>query len=232
MSISEDIQKLSPGAIIELYELDTTPIGGSEIDRFHSGLNGIGNSIIWDGNSYTQFPLEATGFEMNGQGQSPRPTIQLSNIGGVIGAVSLQMGDLLDSKLTRIRTFARYLDAVNFPGGVNPDADPNAILDIQVFYVDRKSGENKIFVEYELAAASDLVGVKIPLRQVITNVCPWKYRSPECSYTGPPVADTTDSPTDSPTNDRCGKRITSCKLRFGSNSVLPYGGFPGSGISQ
>jgi phage-related protein len=30
--------------------------------------------------------------------------------------------------------------------------------------------------------------------------------------------------------DQCGKRLDSCKLRFGEGAVLPYGGFPAAGL--
>jgi lambda family phage minor tail protein L len=230
MSIESDIQKLNPSALVELFELDTTEIGGSDVDRFHAGVNALGNEVVWNGNTYTKFPLIASGFEMNGQGQNPRPTIQVSNIGGIIGAVSAGLQDLLGAKVTRIRTLVKYLDAVNFPGGVNPDADPNAILDQQVFFVDRKASENRMFIEYELAAASDLAGVFIPLRQVVANVCPWRYRGAQCGYDGDPVADVNDQPTTDASADKCGKRLNSCKMRFGEFAELPFGGFPAAGL--
>lgn len=230
MSIQSDIQKLAPGAIIELFELDTTGIGGDGVDRFHAGVNGLGSDVVWNGNTYTRYPLMASGFEANGQGQNPRPTVQLSNVGGILGAASAALDDLLGAKFTRIRTFARYLDAVNFSGGVNPDADPNAIIDTQIFYVDRKANENKLLIEYELAAASDLEGVAIPLRQVIANVCSWRYRGSECGYTGGAVADVNDQPTADLSADKCGKRLGSCKMRFGEYAELPFGGFPAAGL--
>lgn len=33
-------------------------------------------------------------------------------------------------------------------------------------------------------------------------------------------------------NDRCGKRLQSCKLRFGTNGALPFGGFPGANLTR
>ncbi|HEU4709604.1 MAG TPA: phage minor tail protein L [Methylophilaceae bacterium] len=226
MSIASDIQKLDPGSIIELFELDTTGIGGSGIDRFHSGVNGLSANVVWQGNTYTKYPISASGFEKTGSGPAPRPSLQVANLDGLIGAFAAEFDDLLNAKITRKRTFAKYLDAVNFASGVNPTADPNAGFDDEVYYVARKANENKIFVEFELAAANDLNGVYIPLRQVIANVCPWRYRSAECSYSGGAVADINDVPTTDSAQDQCGKRLTSCKLRFGEYNPLPYGGYP------
>lgn len=231
MSIASDIQKLAPGALVELFELDATAIGGTGIDRFHAGANGLGGDVVWQGNTYTRFPLEAEGFDLTSSGQSPRPRLRVANIGGVFAALAAELDGLVNAKVTRKRTFSRYLDAVNFPGGVNPEADPNAGFDDEVYYIDRKS-ENKIYVEFELSAACDLAGVQLPRRQVIANVCIWKYRGGECGYAGGAVALANDQPTTDIALDRCGKRVTSCKLRFGSNAELPYGGFPATGLTR
>jgi phage-related protein len=72
-------------------------------------------------------------------------------------------------------------------------ADPHAKFPDEIWYVDRKSNENRSVVEFELASKFDLVGVVLPRRQIIANVCQWRYRSAECGYTGPPVADANDN---------------------------------------
>jgi len=74
----------------------------------------------------------------------------------------------------------------------------------------------------------DLTNVKLPKGQITKNVCAWRYRSAECSYTGGAVANQMDIITTDLNQDKCGHRVESCKLRFGANGVLPYGGFPGS----
>lgn len=228
MSITTDIQKLEPGAIVELFELDLTPYGG-ELLRFHAGTNGLLSNVVWDGNPYTAFPVKATGFEFNGQGQAARPKLLAANVAGSITALVLQYDDIVGAKVTRIRTLAKYLDAVNFAGGVNPSADPTAEFPSDIFYIDRKSTETNEFVEFELAAAMDVTGVKLPRRQVVQNVCPWGYRSAECGWTGTSYFDANDAST-TLGNDVCGKRLSSCKVRFGQYAELPFGGFPAAGL--
>ncbi|ATE60173.1 phage minor tail protein L [Thauera sinica] len=234
MSVTADIQSLTPGTLIELFMLDTTPAGEPSIYRFHAGANGLGVGIVWGGLTFTQFPVEASGFERRSSGTLPRPVIRVANVDGLIGALALQLDDLIGSKLTRIRTFAKYLDAVNFPGAVNPTADPNQVLDQEIWVVDRKARANNIYVDFELATPFDVAGVKLPRRQVIQNTCSWLaiggYRGPYCGYTGGPVADRNDTPVGTLTEDRCGGRLASCKLRFGEYSPLPFGGFPGVGL--
>lgn len=228
-AITSEVQKLAPSAIIELYQLDTTNISG-EIFYFHAGTNGLRTRVVWQGQAYEPFPIKISGFEFNGNGQLPRPKLVVANVTGAISTLVLLYQDLLGAKLIRKRTFAKYLDAVNFDGGVNPTADATAEFADDVFFIDRKSNENKQTVEFELAAAFDVTGVKLPRRQIVQNVCPWKYRGAECGYTGTAYFNISDVSVGSAALDVCGKRLDSCKLRFGENNELPFGGFPASGL--
>jgi lambda family phage minor tail protein L len=197
--IASEIQKLEPSAIIELFELDSTELGG-EVFRFHNGTNKLHQNLVWQGNTYVRFPINVSGFEITGQGQFPRPTVTVSNVMSAMTTVLLQYGDLIGSKFTRKRTLLKYLDAVNFPGGVNSDADPTVFLADDVYYVDRKSLEDQDQVQFELASVVDLQGVRIPARTVIQNVCPWIYRGPDCNYTGIPLWDENDNVLPMPTS--------------------------------
>ena len=223
MAVRSDIQKLEPGALVEFYEIDSTSLGGT-IDRFHAGVNEKGLDVVWQGQTYLRFPIKAEGFTKTSEGTLPRPVLTVSNVGGFVGALIRPYDDFIGAKVTRKRTFVKYLDAVNFTAG-NPSADPNAHFDDEIYYIDRKADENNSYISFELAASWDVAGVKLPRRRVIKTVCPWKYRSSECSYTGGPVATITDEPTTDSNLDQCGKRLSSCALRF--SGVLPFGGFPG-----
>jgi lambda family phage minor tail protein L len=215
-----DLQAVAPSAVIELFELELTAAlhGISETYRFHAGtsLNANGE-LKWNGNSYTRFPVEAEGFEYSGNGQLPRPKLRVSNIMGTITALLLSLPDGMEgAKVTRIRTLARYLDAANFPGNTNPygTPDPTAEFPREIFYVDRKSVETRDVVEFELAAAFDLQGVRAPKRQCIANICQWVYRSPECGYTAEAYYNSNDQAVANAAQDVCGKRLSSCEARF------------------
>ncbi|MBA0284475.1 phage minor tail protein L [Stenotrophomonas maltophilia] len=116
----------------------------------------------------------------------------------------------------------------------NPTADPNEHFLDEIWFIERKVSETKEVVEFELTTAIDLNGEQLPGRQIISGVCGWLirggYRGPFCGYTGPAVADANDVPTTDPARDQCGGRVGSCKLRFGADKPLPYGGFPASGL--
>ena len=75
-SIFNDISKINPGSVIELFTLTlkTALHGANTVYRFHSGSNETNQNIVWAGNSYTKFPIVAEGFAFQ-RGQLPRPKI-------------------------------------------------------------------------------------------------------------------------------------------------------------
>ena len=229
MTIQSEIQSLAPSALIELFTLDLGLQGGPTL-HFHAGTNGQEADIIWQGQTYTRFPVKAEGFKQSATGALPRPTLTASNINGYLGALARAYQGFGGCKLTRTRTFGRFLDAANFPGG-NPQADPSQHLPPEIWFVDRKASEDGQTISFELASSLDLVAVKLPRRQYIQNACTWVYRGADCGYTGGPVADAGGNTTSNPALDVCGKQLTDCKLRFGDDAILPFGGFPGCGLT-
>ena len=180
--VFSEIQKINPSAIIELFtlQLDNALHGATTIYRFHSGSNLNANGqIVWAGNSYQRIPIEATGFAYQ-RGQIPRPKLVISNAFGTISAILEAVNlvtvgnDLTGATFTRIRTMARFLDAVNFPGNSNPlgTPDPTAEFKRQIYTVDRKAAENRNVVEFELAGAIDMAGVRAPKRQCTRALFP------------------------------------------------------------
>lgn len=226
MTIATEIQSLSPTQMVEFFVLDLTPITPGEIMYFHSGINQLQQVIVWQGQQYFPLPIEAEGFDMNTKGTLPRPKIRLANVDGLFSAEVYLNDDFVGCKVTRKRTFARFLDAVNFPGGVNAEADPTQYLPDEIWIIDQKIAENRYIVEWELASAFDLQNVQLPARQMIKDTCTWKYRGADCGYTGTLYFDEADQSVSTSTADVCGKRVRSCRLRH-QNVVVPFGGFPG-----
>ena len=180
--IFSDLQNINPSAIIELFtlQLDSGFHGATTIYRFHAGSNLNANGkIVWNSNEYLRFPIEVTGFAFQ-KGQLPRPKMRISNATGLMSAILLTVNetttgnDLTGAVLTRIRTLAKFIDAVNFSGGSNPlgTPDPTAEFPIEKYTIDRKSSENREVVEFELAAPTDLAGVRIPGRQCTRSIFP------------------------------------------------------------
>tara|TARA_R100000030_G_scaffold74920_1_gene58067 strand:+ start:4444 stop:5337 length:894 start_codon:yes stop_codon:yes gene_type:complete len=233
-SAYEELSKINPSAIIELFQLrlDSALHGSSDVYRFHAGANAaVTGNIVFDGETYSRIPLKADGFEYTNTGTLPRPTLTVSNLSGTISALLLLVNattagnDLGGAEVRRIRTLKKYLDGESA-------ADPNAQFPQERWFIDRKTSEMRDSVTFELASKFDLAGQKIPKRQIIANICQWKYRSSECSYTGSNYFDVDGNPVGTLAEDVCGKRVASCKLRFGNNNELPFGSFPGAGLTK
>jgi len=231
-SVYEELAVLGPNAIIELFELqlDTTLHGASTTYYWHNGVNAaVTGNIVFASNTYVRLPVEATGFDYTSSGSLPRPTLRISNLFSDMTTLLLLVNattpgnDLGGATVRRIRTLKKFLDG-------EAAADPNARFPTEIWYVDRKSNENRDLVEFELASKFDLAGVMLPQRQIIANVCQWKYRGAECGYTGSNYWNVNDQVVGTLAADVCGKRVESCKLRFGATAELPFGSYPGSGL--
>lgn len=265
----EELQKLAPTAVIDLFELRLTQAVNNvdETLYYHSGTNNLVGSIIFNGKTYPAVPVEMTGLETSGKGIIARPTLKVANANGAISSLIVQQDyNPLKAQVVRIRTFKKFIDAANFEIdnyltnidtwitmdiGSNVVPDPAAKTE-EVWYIDRVAEENLSFVEFELVAKLDLTNLELPRRQV-TEFCPWKYRGNECGYVAKryfQIEDTEISKAEmqslatinSLTFDQavdkfdvCGKRVSSCRLRFpdneGKNDVsIPFGGFLGSRV--
>ena len=218
-----------------------TSIGSDGLIGSDSGLIGkvfdVGTdkvwqrNIIWQGETFEPMALEVSGLEMRSDGKASAPTLSMTNnIGGIQNAVSaycLQFSDFAGAKLKVITTLAKYLDAENFSGG---NATASSEAKDQLWYIEQKTSENAQAVTFELSNPVDFEGLRIPVRQ-ISNYCNWaafgNYRGEECQYMGAEMFTDKDIPTDNPALDRCGGRLSSCRVR---KNELRFGGFPASSL--
>lgn len=227
MTIAQDANTLTPGTIVELFEIDLSRYSAPSL-RFHNGVNELGSDVVWQGNTYVRFPIETAEFAASGQGTLPRPKLAVANPTGMISALCKLYGDLVGCQLTRRRTLLHYLDAVNFAEG-NPSADPTEHFPDEVFRINQKLSETREQVSFELAAAWDAEGKKLPGRQFIQNACPapWVYRGEGCAYAGAACFDANDNPVASLSEDVCGRRLSSCEARGNQQN---FGGFASVGV--
>ena len=230
-SIQEQLQSLEPSAIIELFQLELTEAvnGVDQTYYYHAGTNELTADVVFNGLTYAATAIQIDGFATATKGVLPRPTMRIANISNTISALLL-LYNPLQAKVTRIQTCKKFLDAVNFTGGTNATADPTAKFEDQIYYIDRVASENPTMVEFELASKLDLINLALPRRQVLEH-CPWVYREDStCGYKGKKFFDINNNPT-TEANDVCGKRYTSCTLRFPEGD-LPFGGFPGARLQM
>ena len=286
--IISDINGLEPGELVDLFELDLSSGSAAasvNIFRWHAGQNENLQEIVWQGNRYSAFPIEASGFEWSGKGAIPRPSLTVANITTLLTSVINSYDDLVGAKVTRKRTFAKYLDSYCYTGGypaggvcsgesggspfslsksdcldstkngsvgtwtvynsttcaasnsntgiwyASALADDDAYFAEEVWYIDRKVLETRTHIQFELTAAHDVQGVRLPARSVVANLCPWTYKGVECGYSGTSYFDIDNVSTNS-VGDVCSKNFRGCELRFPEPQVIPFGGFPGAGMNM
>lgn len=228
-TIESAVQEFSPGNLVELYVVDLTVLGGG-ITRWANSAH-ASTAITFDGDIYTPIAIEAEGFEWNGRGAIPTPTIRLFPSDGIKAAM-LAYGDLIGGKITRIKTFSRFLDG-------EPDANPDERFPDEIYFFEQKTQFNKNVVEWSLSSVLDQEGVIIPKVLFLKDICQLKYRRYNgvgfdyvasidggCPYNGASYYDV-DGNVVTMSLDKCGKRLTECKRRFGDYAVLPFMAFPG-----
>lgn len=229
--INVENSTLESSSLISLYEIDVTDIATTDalvkafrsinfnynptdtqkVFRFHNNLKLINQNITFDSKVYVALPIEVSGFEITSKGTLPTPKLSMvaSSDGDAFFTnfkIFLRyLNGLVGSKVSRIRTFIKYIDGVNFYSNWNnavsctsqgsltlidetliPPADfcpdPNAIFPKDVFYVDRKSMESRSIVELELSSLIDVQGILLPARMVLEKKCFWQYRGEGCCY--------------------------------------------------
>lgn len=182
MSLEIDVQQGWHDAIVEMFDIDLSPITGNANDLYYftNQLGPNDEKIQWQGNTYEPLPIISAGYEKSTTGQIAQPTLTVANILGTFTELISQYDDLVGAKVTRRRTLGKYLDG-------QAEADSLQEFPIDIYYIERKAEENALSITWELASILDLEGLKLPRRIIIQNLCLWRYRSSECGYTGAPL---------------------------------------------
>jgi lambda family phage minor tail protein L len=226
-------QQLTPGTLIDLFDINMTEIGGG-VYHFTPGVLG-GNKPIWRGVTYEPLPITATGFEKNGRGEQPTPTLSMPATQLIIATV-IAMDDLRRAKVTRWQVYEDNLD-----NGTNPY---DAYFPPEIYMIQQKTRHNTQtgIIEWELSTGLDLWGDQVPRRPATQRVCMWRYRvfdggafsyeRATCPYAGNSYYNEDGVRVVNPVQDKCGKSLEDCILRFGEHSPLPIGAFPGIGTSR
>ncbi|EPN7550455.1 phage minor tail protein L, partial [Escherichia coli] len=187
-SLNESVKSEQSPRVV-LWEIDLTVQGGERY-FFCNELNEKGEPVTWQGRQYQVYPIDGSGFEMNGKGSSARPSLTVSNLFGLVTGMAEDLQSLVGATVVRRRVYARFLDAVNFVAG-NPEADPEQELSDR-WVVEQMSELTAMTASFVLATPTETDGALFPGRIMLANTCMWTYRSDECGYTGGAVADEFD----------------------------------------
>ena len=204
--IVKELLKMQPDALIEFFEIDFSNlqsdfsmlekkhrvnISADPVYRFTSNINGT-KPLFWQGKAYQPLPIDVEGLESTSDGRLPRPKLRLSNPSGILSSIVASNYDFHACRVTRKRTFAKFIDDANFPENLTTykdvdSADPkttnrnkdindlnpfggkqdfDAHLPDEVYYIHRKVAENKSVLEFELTSILEVSDAKFPGRTI------------------------------------------------------------------
>lgn len=233
MTLALDLQSAYVGQLITLFQLDCTKFADGSILYFTPTAESS-TPIVFGGITYTPVEIKADGFEYNGQGAFPTPTLALSNVGQLASALVLAYDDLIGATVTRLRTLRPYLD-----DGTTPD--PLQIFTPDVYVVEQKTLHTNVEIEWKLSASVDQQDIMIPASNLLRDYCErifrrwdpitnaFNYNHATCRYSGA-MYKLDNSSTITGSLDACPKTITGCKVRFGATASLQFKGCPGIGL--
>lgn len=197
--IQVESSALETSGLITLFELDISSalqnigIFVNESEKyfyFHNNTKLIITDIKFQGKTYAICPIQATGFDITSQGTLPTPLLSMTVSDDGISSFNLlkqklkYIGDLVGCKITRRRTFAKFLSLNNFNiNNIPSSIDVNELAELPPdrWIINRKSNENKNILEYELTSVLDLENIKLPKRLMVKK-CVATYRGEGCLY--------------------------------------------------
>lgn len=146
---------------VELFRVDLTPLGGS-VYLFTNFANPDGTPLSFNGQTYQFLPIQAEGWDFTSTGTPPKPMLTVSNVSKTLLYDVISLGDLVGGTVTRIRTFAKYLD-----NGSSPDG--SRFLGPETYIIEQKTGHNEQFIAFQLTSIFDRLGMRLPRRQVLRD---------------------------------------------------------------
>ena len=228
------LQSLYPGEIITLVEIDGTRFGAN-IYRLHNEniaytpeellqARQTGTlpekNIIFRGDVYGARPFGISGINFTSNGKAEKPQLTLSNVDSQVSALIRAYNGMMQAKVT---IWITPSDLIDKSGNV-ADGDYRKM----VYYIERPNFCNQSTARFDLTTPYDMDGIMIPPRTA-QSVCYWAqrgwYRSGKgCGYNGSRMFDKDNNPVSDPSQDYCAGTATACKLRFGADRELDFGG--------
>ncbi len=151
-----------------LWEIDLTEVGGERY-FFCNEQNEKGEPVTRQGRQYQAYPIQGTGFELNGKGSAARPTLTVSNLHGMVTGMAEDLQSLVGGTVVRRKVYARFLDAVNFVNG-NSDADPEQEV-ISRWRIEQCSELSAVSASFVLSTPTETDGAVFPGRIMLANTC-------------------------------------------------------------
>ena len=155
-------QKLNYGTILELLEIDCTPIGG-QVHRICSSRQTTG-SVQFLGMFFAPVPYQSEGWAWDGSGNAPRPEVTIADVDGIMLYEAALHQDLVGMKVRRWVTTTELLATGSYYGP-------------EIWRVLKKSEANGQYIKFELGTLLDMASVMVPRRQMLKKDFPALGRS-------------------------------------------------------
>lgn len=235
MAIKADEQLLALDAVVFLLTIDATGIGGSVL-RIATG-NKDGAAVSFGGVSYRALPCRVTGLRLGGT-RPAEPLLEVAEEDAMLMSLTAGREDLSGATVTRLRTLKKYLDG-------EPGADATQHWPADTWRITGSAKREKAVVAWRLGSFLATDSAYLPGREVLRDVCSWRYRrhdesmpdkfdytNAQCPYRGEGTYNNRDEVVSNAAADVCSRRLSGCQLRFGMAAELPFGGFAGVGRGQ
>lgn len=146
------------GEFVTLYQIDCSNLGGSKFYFTPSS----GTPVVFDSIQYNPLPISIDGLERQLDQAPSRPTMSVDNIGQMLMASVLSLGDLVGAKVTVIRTMGNFLDG-------HADADPTERFPVLRYTVIRMQALSRTMIKFVLATDLDRPITMLPRRQCLKS---------------------------------------------------------------
>ncbi|MGJ0728069.1 phage minor tail protein L, partial [Escherichia coli] len=140
-SLNESVKSEQSPRVV-LWEIDLTVQGGERY-FFCNELNEKGEAVTWQGRQYQAYPIDGSGFEMNGKGSSARPSLTVSNLFGLVTGMAEDLQSLVGATVVRRRV------------------------------VEQMSELTAMTASFVLATPTETDGALFPGRIMLANTCMW-----------------------------------------------------------
>ncbi len=156
MAIKTDVRQQATEAIIDLFELDCTVLGGS-VYRFSPQIGRNYVAVTFNNQTWQPMPIMIENLSYSGSEAPAKPSLSISNISGVMLPAVITLGDIVGAKLTRWRTTEKYLGTGSTPSGIE-------FLPKDIWLVERKEHQNKHSIKWMLTSELNRADRRLPRR--------------------------------------------------------------------
>lgn len=228
------LQSLYPGEIVTLVEIDGSKFGArkycfhaenisytpEELMIAHETGELPPKDIIFQGETFGARPFGVSGINFTSNGKADKPQLTISNLDSRVSALVREYNGMMQAKVT---FWIAPADLLGDDGIIQDGAYRKMI-----YYIERPNYVNQTAVRFDLTSPYDMDGIMIPSR-ITQSVCYWAmrgwYRTGKgCGYNGSAMFDKDNKPVTDPSLDFCAGTVNACKLRFGADQELDFGG--------